>query len=431
MGVISLADLQRSDSFEGFRSDFIHFSVSCVSLRAEREECKPPSTRTEPTEADISSLHFSPKAFAHFFAWWRLFNSATSLPIRQGKLFPNSPPPSKKFGRSLGTIKYRMHLADVYLSHVYAQVVPELWNIGKSQYLGVKAQFGRFKADLHQRRQERIVRHEKLGRTQVLPHKPFYAVDVLLDDVIAKGVIAEFVEDRNEATADTATLNGDQVPAMTHVSDMPQNKRAWYNFFDYIDADRRPFDHDPRVQIVDLAECPQFFFSKRNKARMTSPSDDDDLDTDQQHLDVETTKFDQEKTHICYLDKAPGVGPTQIKIAERRQAQLLRELQQVQENVSGASKVSCCNEKANDQLTDKVLRARIKSIKDYIQLLQDQERRHMRDKSTKHSTVHQYDNLHDLLEEDEDFFRNQFHIHCPRIILNNTSRNVSTARGSG
>jgi hypothetical protein len=34
-----------------------------------------------------------------------LFNHKMSLPIRQGKMFPDSPPPSKKFGRSLGTIK--------------------------------------------------------------------------------------------------------------------------------------------------------------------------------------------------------------------------------------------------------------------------------------------------------------------------------------
>ena len=37
----------------------------------------------------------------------RLFGGNMSLPIRQGKLFPNSPPPSKKFGKSLATIKVR------------------------------------------------------------------------------------------------------------------------------------------------------------------------------------------------------------------------------------------------------------------------------------------------------------------------------------
>lgn len=53
-----------------------------------------------------NSLHFSPKATAAFLAWWGLFSRSLSLPIRQGKLFsPDAPPPSKKFGRSLATIK--------------------------------------------------------------------------------------------------------------------------------------------------------------------------------------------------------------------------------------------------------------------------------------------------------------------------------------
>ena len=51
-----------SDSYEGLRSDFIHFSVSCVA----------PLNASTSTKSDLAnSLHFSPKAFAHFFAWWK------------------------------------------------------------------------------------------------------------------------------------------------------------------------------------------------------------------------------------------------------------------------------------------------------------------------------------------------------------------------
>lgn len=76
--------------------------MSLVAPTSEQEKSAEQST----VDADKhNSLHFSPKAFAHFFAWWNLFDSSLSLPIRQGKLFPDSPPPSKKFGKSLGTIK--------------------------------------------------------------------------------------------------------------------------------------------------------------------------------------------------------------------------------------------------------------------------------------------------------------------------------------
>lgn len=88
-----------SDSWEGFRSDYIHFSISLVAPTTEEVKAK-----AEVAERS-NSFHFSPKAFAHFFAWWRLFDHTLSLPIRQGKLFSDSPHPSKKFGRCLGTIK--------------------------------------------------------------------------------------------------------------------------------------------------------------------------------------------------------------------------------------------------------------------------------------------------------------------------------------
>lgn len=49
------------DSYEGLRSDYIHFSVSLVAPRD-------PSAL--PQRGSHSSFHLSPKAFAHFFAWW-------------------------------------------------------------------------------------------------------------------------------------------------------------------------------------------------------------------------------------------------------------------------------------------------------------------------------------------------------------------------
>lgn len=58
-------DIESVDSYEGFRSDYIHFSVSLVG----------PTAGTAPNDdesvGDHNSLHFSPKAFAHFFAWWK------------------------------------------------------------------------------------------------------------------------------------------------------------------------------------------------------------------------------------------------------------------------------------------------------------------------------------------------------------------------
>ena len=210
-------------------------------------------------------------------------------------------------------------MAQVYVSHVYSQVAPDLWAQGKSQSLGVKARFGRFRADLHQRAQEKTVRHEKLHRTSVVVHKPFYAADLLLEDSEVKGVQAVF---RETAHAAKHSSNPAPTPADAgRACNLSTDHRCWFNFFDYIDADRKPLDQDPEVEIVDIGDCPQIFFSKRVKARMISPDDDESASVNSSsdsRLEQESSKFGHERSHICYLGAASGVAPAQIKITKQR-----------------------------------------------------------------------------------------------------------------
>lgn len=342
-GVLLTIALQLLDSYEGFRSDYIHFSVSLESPLKTDDPAHPPDSISH------NSLHCTPKAFAHFYAWWGLFNHSLSLPIRQGKLFPASPPPSKKFGRSLGTIKYRFDLSTVYVSHMYSQISRQLWDQGKTQSLGVKACFGRFRADAHQRAQEKVVRHEKLNRVKVVTHKPFYAVDMILEDIEVKGVRAEFDEhpahhnhshrgENGDQNSDSSSEESDSLEEFNFpkATEMDECDRAWYNGFDFYDADKRPFDHDPRIELVDVGDCPEIFFSMRTKVRPTTPGDDDsmhsDMDSDEgsgQHTDLERSKFGDEDTHVCYLRTNKSVAPVQIKITRDR----IRELQNVIKNI--------------------------------------------------------------------------------------------------
>jgi len=96
------------DSFNEFRSDFIHLSVSLTSSTVSKEK-----SRARP-----SNLYLTPKLFAHFWSWCALFEGALSLPIRQGSYFP-SRPISPKFGRHLATLKYRISLSHLYIMHGY------------------------------------------------------------------------------------------------------------------------------------------------------------------------------------------------------------------------------------------------------------------------------------------------------------------------
>jgi hypothetical protein len=372
-----------------------------------------------------------------------------SLPIRQGKLFPNSPPPSKKFGRSLGTIKvnyfhvqgsramltshqYRFDLAPVYLSHMYQQISQNLWAAGKSQSLGIKARFGRFQADAHQRAQEKTVKHPILDRTTVVVHKPFYAADLILDDVRVVGIRADFVETRPNVSPTTpmpgSTIHdGSPATVHPHASALPKNRKAWFSNFDYIDADRKPLDKDPVVEIVDIGECPMINFSKRVKARQVSSGDgestlDGDNDSGDGRVDIESSKFGHEKSHICLLGAGEGVGPAQIRITKARIAELESRLDVIDEHITSKDKSSDTARLCGWQGERDIIIGRLKSLHQCADELASKERRHIDDDTLEQSGTKGAcdDGGHDELA-----FENTFHVHCPKIFYNNASRNVS------
>ncbi|EIW73580.1 hypothetical protein TREMEDRAFT_70997 [Tremella mesenterica DSM 1558] len=396
------------DSYEGFRSDYIHFSVSLVNSTG--DQLAPDSLNIDKD----NSLHLSPKAFAHFFAWWRLFDHTLSLPIRQGSLFPNFPTQSKSFGRSLGTIKYRFDLSPLYLSHVYSQMRKDLWTLGMSECLGIKARFGRFRADAHQRAQEKTVHHEQLNRTIVVTHKPFYAADLLLDDIEVKGLRAHFEEAWKRRGPDEVISN------LPKVSEMDVTKKGWYSFFDYVDADRKPLDKDPRLDVVELGDCPQVFFSKRVKAKPSSPHEDNGTNgmASESHQEMENTKFGHEKSHICYLGAAEGVGPTQRRIVSMRIRHLEREIQDLLD-------LENTPEKKSAELRNQTIQRSLKALKRHFEELQKEEKRRMDDNTFeaayKQGVINGYPQSQ---QEQEAPFENTFHVHCPRISWTNESRNI-------
>lgn len=68
-------------------------------------------------------------------------------------------------------------------------------------YLGLKTKISHFIADLHQREQEQTVTNKKLNRTKRIPHKLFYAIDVIVDDLDLRAMSAVFSEVRSVGSA--------------------------------------------------------------------------------------------------------------------------------------------------------------------------------------------------------------------------------------
>ncbi|KAG7698428.1 hypothetical protein KL951_001692 [Ogataea haglerorum] len=126
------------DSYEGFRSHYIHM---CVSLESSSSEAN-----------SYNSIHLTPLAFSHFFTWWNTFRSSLGLPIKHGKMFKNKfldYRPSPKFGKHLFSISYSLKLKPLYLTHVYIHPTDIRANSNLA-FTGLKCSIESFGLDLHQ-----------------------------------------------------------------------------------------------------------------------------------------------------------------------------------------------------------------------------------------------------------------------------------------
>lgn len=382
------------DSFEGFRSDFIHFSPSIVA-------------NTDSKRRQESSFHFTPKGFAHFFAWWNLFSHVMSLPIRQGALFPSSPPKSKKFGRSLATIKYRFDIHDLYISHIYPQYSSQEWATGIESTVGVKLHIARFQADLHQREQFQIRRSDALGVTTPT-HKAFYAGEVILTDIKVKAIRAVFDSPAGQPfkSADHSTESPTWCRG-THAKKLQGHDADWFHVDDYVDTDVRPVDDNPLVELHTYLSAPLCRYSRYIPALRVSSEVIAKLKAGK--LDVTETfasKFGRELSHKCLLSEAPVLEEFTNHLVNERIASLRK------------IRDSAANPQERVEMEE-----RIKILED------SQEGMHFRMQTPEYpidrkNSVDGFDAREGMSEREGAGYENVFHIHSPRLSIDNNTRNI-------
>ena len=257
------------------------------------------------------------------------------------------------------------------------------------------------------------MRHEKLQRTNVVVHKPFYAADLLLDGIELKGIRADFVETSQSESTHTSSF--------PKASALPKDQKSWFNFFDFIDANRKPLDRDPEVELVNVMDCPQVFFSKRVKARQTTASDDDNSSLNSEsdsRLDIESSKFGHEKSHICYLGAAAGVGPTQVKLIKARIKELQNRAEALKEDPHVSDMSDCADSQSRQDIAN-----RLKTLHQHLDDVSRKERRHI-DDDTFESAESSHPAESSYNHQGEMTFENTCHIHSPRLSFNNRSRNI-------
>ncbi|KAI5893473.1 uncharacterized protein SCHCODRAFT_02747457 [Schizophyllum commune H4-8] len=372
------------DSYNGFRSDFIHLSISLTS-------CIRPMKLGHLKNS--STLHLTPKTFAHFWAWWHLFDGVLSLPIRQGSYYPRRLL-TPKFGRHLATLKYRISVPQLYLMHAYIDDSRQTWVEGVTPWIGVKGLLRDFQVDMHQRDQEMAVPGMQPGTTKVIRRKPFYAAEVAIKDLDLRAVLATFPELLKQAVPVTKPEHRSNYSSRT---DLPTSSQfsAWYDSDDYVELDWQPIEN-PTLHFLPVANCPYIAYFKRNLAN--SPHTDEDLNT----------KFGNEHTHTCLLNTQASIPEIQIDLTSRRVSDMKLTM-----SISDS-------ESESDKEEGEPVQRMVTLLEEYITHLQEQETR----QETKVGEQ-DYRLPSDTVSPDEwAEFDNVIQVHCPKVFFDSAIRDI-------
>ncbi|KAF7352699.1 hypothetical protein MVEN_01235800 [Mycena venus] len=366
------------DSFNGFRSDFIHLSVSLTSALHEKA-----GMQLEP-----SSFHLTPQTFTHFWKWWTLFDGVLSLPIRQGSAWPIRPI-SPKFGRHLATLKYRIAVKNLAIMHAYIDDSRETWADGVAPWIGVKGIIEEFQVDMHQREEELNVPGTRPSSTKLVRKKPFSAVELVLKGLDLRAMLATFDDPLKIDVGVSSSPQRSNYRSRTDLPPTPEDSE-WMDEDDFIELDWTP-PSAPSPHFLQVATCPRFTYFRRGAA-------------------TDTTKFGSERSHTCYLGQEPSVLRVQIDLATARIAELERTIGDKQLN------------SADVDIDLQTMQKMLVLLQDYITLLKQTE---AGSQPTAETKGHSYHIPADTLSEAEwAEFDNVYQIHCPKIFLDSAIRDI-------
>ncbi|KAI9001069.1 golgi-body localization protein domain-containing protein [Trametes punicea] len=388
------------DSYDGFRSDFIHMSISLTSGLQK-------TTRRSP-----SNFHLSPEIFSHFWSWWHLFNGTLSLPIRQGKLYPRRRPISPKFGHHLATLKYMASVPMLYISHVYVDNSQEAWADGVTPFVGVKALINEFHADMHQRDTE--TSEMTHGGLKKVHHKPFYAIEVVLKGLDLRAMLAVFPDPLKQCTPleNTPLVSNYRTRNNLTPIDLTSD---WVDMDDFaVYEEETP--SLPDIYLLPAASCPRFTYFKRV----------DEYDSSGPEKPSDRTKFGSERTHVCLIGKEASVTQIQMDLASARVEQLRQRAhdgmkktrwQKLKDSLAPSD-----DEDGSGKHDMKDLPRMIALLEGYIAQLRQLDMASQA--STKNGTSSYYMPVEMVSPEEWAGFDNVYQVHCPQIIMDNAVRDI-------
>jgi hypothetical protein len=268
-----------------------------------------------------NTVHLTPRFFTHFFAWWSTFGGPMSLPVRQGSLWPGREKNSKKFGRHLGTIKYNLLLAPLFMSHIYKHKDAEDYSENAVSATGIKVRFDSFMLDMHQRREEFNTRdrgRKTQSRTTAMKihaaQLDLVSADVRAVSASIKGTTTEAIK---KNSISTLIAQGEEDGTDLSHFTIPDNDFSWIDMDDFVELDWiLPSEPNPDTKILPLAYAPRVTYFRQTDIGGTIAGDPD-----------RTSPFGNEPTHLCIMSQDDNPREVQQQLIEQRLGQLATQIE--------------------------------------------------------------------------------------------------------
>lgn len=296
-----VADPDHYDSYRGFRSDFIHMSIGVYSSE----------------KGSSNNFHLAPHSVYHFLNWWNLFHTYTSGPIRQGPLFTDLVQNSMKFGKSLFTITYQLHLEPLVLTHVYRHYT-DFGDTSNVSFTGLKGKIQSLRIDLHQKRVKLTHTDEKLKKSKPVWKFKMSSGEIdcneadirILSTIFDQADVEEMMASRlgfqmNNRSADVPLSPG---------SEREMKESEWYDFQDYVDLDQISLKPSLllKLEAIPLLYSPRIsYFRKINDDGYVVPY-----------------PFGKENSHNCMIGRNHPER-TQERLVRQRVTELERDIRKI------------------------------------------------------------------------------------------------------
>ncbi|KAI9472413.1 MAG: golgi-body localization protein domain-containing protein [Benjaminiella poitrasii] len=304
------------DAYRGFRSDFIHFSLSIIKLSSYDEA-------RDRGDITGNSMHLTPGFIDHFVSWFRLFGGAMSYPLRNGSLFPKADNrPTQKFGRHMSTMKYKVDVNPLIVGYFIKDenvVAEDITTEELGDSVGLKGFVKGFSIDIHQRREIVNVADYKLDQKRLKANWPVAEAEIQLKNIDLRAVKASYTMTNGELNALSGAENI-SVPVQTeddYLSSESDNglnmmeglnyqcnndsdSADWVDLDDFVEMGVATPDILPAIQVLPFAFSPCIYYLRQTNRE-----------------DIDRYKY-LHKTHDCILGTAVGTREMQMLLLQDR-----------------------------------------------------------------------------------------------------------------